>query len=302
MKYNPPFGSPDPNAGYQDRNTPGAVSGSRVPAAAIENPQREIMAVIAAAGLDASNADLTQLLQAIQYLIAQSTGEGGDSNFVLMTEARTRLRIFPEVLTSDGRLPVTSPATGQVRIPAGYDFLHRGIFNVTTVQTDFATAANKVYHLRWNKTTGYALKDLADVGYNPGALAEDNVVFDSSYDDMLIARVVTNGANVVTITNLANKDRLFLNAGVTGTAEANAGANLARFGFLQSINWARTPTSKSFSVIRIVSAGSPTDGDVTLYDVYPTIATSLPATRYQSKFSYLFDYATAIILSLDFKV
>ncbi|MDI7924609.1 hypothetical protein [Ferirhizobium litorale] len=242
MKYNPPFGSPDPNAGYQDRNTPGAVSGSRVPAAAIENPQREIMAVIAAAGLDASNADLTQLLQAIQYLIAQSTGEGGDSNFVLMTEARTRLRIFPEVLTSDGRLPVTSPATGQVRIPAGYDFLHRGIFNVTTVQTDFATAANKIYHLRWNKTTGYALKDLADVGYNPGALAEDNVVFDSSYDDMLIARVATSGSNVATITNLANINVMREQKVTADFAFPPTGNGATANVSFPALNWARTPT------------------------------------------------------------
>lgn len=208
MEYNPPYGSSDPNAAYIDRNTAGATSGSRVPAAAVEYPQREIMAVIAAAGIAPDNGDLTQLLQSINHLISMATGGGDTSNFVLMPQARTRLPIFPEVLTSDGRIPVISPSTGQVRIPAAYDFLHRGIFTITTVQTDFATSASKTYHLRWTPSGGFVLKDLADAAYNPSALAETNVAFDSSYDDMLVARVVTSAGNVATITNLSNKSRL----------------------------------------------------------------------------------------------
>lgn len=208
MEYNPPYGASDPNASYVDRNTAGATSGSRVPAAAVEFPQREIMAVIAAAGLAPDNADLTQLLQSINHLISMATGGGDTSNFVLMPQARTRLPIFPEVLTSDGRIPVISPSTGQVRVPAAYDFQHRGIFTITTVQTDFATAASKTYHLRWTPSGGFALRDLADAAYNPSALAETNVAFDSGYDDMLVARVVTSAGNVATITNLANKSRL----------------------------------------------------------------------------------------------
>jgi hypothetical protein len=243
MKYNAPFGSSDPDAGYVDRNTPGAVSGSRVPAAALEDPQREIMAVINAAGIAPSDADLTQLLQAINNLIASATGGGGDSNYVLMTQARVRLPIYPEILTSDGTLPVTSPSTGQVRVPAGYNLLHRGIFNVTTVQTDFATVANKVYHLRWSSASGFALKDTADVAYNPGSLPEINALFDSGYDDMLVAKVVTNASNVSTITLLANKARLVSSVQRSqthiGVASNQASAAAADTPIL--INWARSP-------------------------------------------------------------
>lgn len=214
MKYNPPFGSSDPNAAYRDRNTPGAIAGSRVPAAAVEHPQREIMAVIAAAGIEASEEDLTQLLQAIQNLIAAATGGEGDENYVLMTQARARIPIFPETLTSDGKLEVISPSTGMVRVMPGYNFLHRGIFNVTTIQQDFATAASKTYHLRWNPTSGFVLKDLADIAYNAGGLPEISPVFDSTYDDMIVARVITNGSNVATITKLSNKQSL------TATGEA----------------------------------------------------------------------------------
>ncbi|MBY2918856.1 hypothetical protein [Rhizobium leguminosarum] len=208
MKYNAPYGSADPNAPYVDRNMAAATKGSIPPAAAIEFPQREIMAVITAAGISGSNGDLTQLYQAIQQLILAATGGGDTSNYVLMPAARARLPIFPEVLTSDGRIPISAPSTGTVRVPAGYDFLHRGIFAITTVQTDFVTVANKTYHLRWNPTNGFQLKDLADVAYNPAAVAETDISFDSAYDNMLVARVVTSAGNVATIANLANKERL----------------------------------------------------------------------------------------------
>ncbi|MGG7581040.1 hypothetical protein [Rhizobium sp. Nf11,1] len=290
MKYNAPYGSADPNAPYIDRNTPGGQSGSRVPAAAVEHPQREIMAVITAAGISGSEADLTQLLQAIQQLISAATGGGDTSNFVLMPAARARLPIFPEVLTSDGRIPVTSPSTGQVRVPAGYDFLHRGIFAVTTVQADFATAANKTYHLRWSSVAGFALKDLADVTYNPTAAAETGSAFDSAYDDMLVARIVTNSSNVATITNLANKDRLALNDLMTPSALAGSGGQGARCTETLTYNWARTPLQKAFTRTYLATNESLTDRDELLYSSYPdTILDQIPATRYGSTFIYMVD-------------
>ena len=66
MDYNPPFGSTDPDAPYGDRNTPGFIRGSVPPAAAIEDPQREIVAAIAKSGLTPSNDDLAQLAKAIR--------------------------------------------------------------------------------------------------------------------------------------------------------------------------------------------------------------------------------------------
>jgi hypothetical protein len=237
MRFIPPWGSSDPNASYVDRNTPGAVSGSRVPAAAIENPMREIMAVIDAAGIDPSDADLTQLLQAINQLISAATGGAGDPNYVLMTQARVRLPIFPEVLTSDGRIPVVSPSSGQVRLPAGYNLLHRGIFVVTTTLLDFVTSANKTYHLRWSPNNGFQLKDLADVAYNPAGLSEENAIFDSGFDDVLIARAVSNAGNNVAVLNLANKDRLSLSNTIGINATVRPGSDVTGI----ELNLARTP-------------------------------------------------------------
>ena len=70
MKYNPPTGSVDPNAPYVGKNPAIGQQGSKVPPAAIEHVQREILAVIDAAGITPSESVLTQLRDAIQAMIA----------------------------------------------------------------------------------------------------------------------------------------------------------------------------------------------------------------------------------------
>lgn len=78
MKYQAPFGSPDVDASYVDKNVPGAVAGSRVPAKAVEQPQRELHNLILKSGFVPSDADVTQILQAVRgqslnYLQAAGT-------------------------------------------------------------------------------------------------------------------------------------------------------------------------------------------------------------------------------------
>ena len=71
MQYQAPLGSADPNAPYVQGNPAAGLRGSYVPAPAIEQPMRELLAVIAAdPRLVPSNTDLTQVLEAIRYLIA----------------------------------------------------------------------------------------------------------------------------------------------------------------------------------------------------------------------------------------
>lgn len=176
----------------------------------------QITEVANSAGVTSNgDGDHTVLLRALQALIADielgGGGGGGDtSGFVQFTQARSRLPIFPDIV--GGRLTVTSPGAGQVRLASGGQFLHRGIWPITTTQEDFTTTASKSYHLRWRYNGGtptYELLDLVPGGtYNPGSLNEANIAFDSTFDDMLIARVITNSSNIPTITTLANKAEL----------------------------------------------------------------------------------------------
>jgi len=212
--------------------------------------------VIAEAGVTGPDGDLTKLRRAIEALIAAATGGGTVDDYILMAQARNRLPIFPDVQNVDGRIGVTAPSTGTVRLAGGVEFLHRGIFRVTTTQTDFATDASKTYHLRWNPDDGFVLRDLASGTYNPSTLSESNVAFDSTFDDMLIARVVTNSSNVATITTLANKNVLTGEGEIIdprgsfkGNSDPNAGFEnggspslISNFDQV-SLNWARRPQS-----------------------------------------------------------
>lgn len=202
--------------------------------------EAELGAVVQEAAITPSDSDDTTVLQAILALIEAATGGGDTESYVTMAQARARLPIFPDVLHADGHLNVTSPAPGQVRVPAGRIFQHRGIFQVTTVETDFATLASKTYHLRWNPTDGFGLYDLADIGYNPTVLDEANSVFDSTFDDMLVARVVTNSSNVPAITNLINKSRL--SSQTLWRGQVTHALNWTTLiGTGVALNWARMP-------------------------------------------------------------
>lgn len=65
MKYVKPLNETDENAGYTDADPAHGIKGSTVSSAAIEMPQREIVAAIIAAGLVPSGEDGGQLAQAI---------------------------------------------------------------------------------------------------------------------------------------------------------------------------------------------------------------------------------------------
>lgn len=72
MKYAPPIGqeAQGEEAHYVDGNPELGILGSPVPAAAIEQGQRELLHVIKQAGLTPGSEDLTQLFQAIGKLIS----------------------------------------------------------------------------------------------------------------------------------------------------------------------------------------------------------------------------------------
>lgn len=201
--------------------------------------ESEVGDVVSYAGITPTDAQFTTLRQAILALIGAATG-GNPAGYILMSQARARLPIHPEILTVDGRVTITQPSTGVVRLPGGVNFLHRGIEQFTTSQIDFATDPSKTYHIRWDPTNGFRQLDLASATYNPSSLSETSKNWDSSYDDMFVARVVTNSSNVAEITSLANKN--LLKKTLADSAIPVAGTNhaySATYNF--ALNWARTP-------------------------------------------------------------
>lgn len=174
------------------------------------------------------------------HVVGAPSSAVDDSGYVTYPAARARLPIFPEVLTSTHTFGILSPEAGTVRLPAGVSWLHRGIYELTSELTDFATVGSKTYHLRWDATSGWALKDLASGAYNGAGRTEDDAYFDSDFDDMLVARIVTDGSNVATITNLRNSNRMSDRQEINKqVSNALNWTSLANSGL--SLNWARSP-------------------------------------------------------------
>lgn len=264
--------------------------------------EAELGDLIDYAGLTGDDNDLTQVRQAVLALISAATG-GNPAGYILMTQATARLPIYPEVLNVDGRIVVTAPATGTVRVPGGVNFLHRGIDVITTSQTDLVTAASKTYHLRWNKTDGFALKDTTGgSAYNPASANEADAMFDSTFDDMLIARIVTNASNVATITNLANKHDLSVMVNVTGTSLTYADANYSSVLLDHTYNWARTPKNASITPLRHLRNHVNMDGDFVIFDgtlsrdqsVVAGHPGSMPTNRYRLRAGMMMDHMSGV--------
>lgn len=215
--------------------------------------EAEIGEVVNFAGIASTNDRNTFLREAIESIAinaaAAATGSiptTSTDGFLSLTQATSRLPIFPEIQTADNRINVSSPAAGTVRIPSGVTFTHRGIENIVTTQQDFATSASTIYHVRWSPTNGYELLSLSDASYNPSSLAETDTSFDSDFDSMLIARVITNSSNIPVITNLSNAHSLSQNGESANlTPEPftqSTSANLASstpLGNRETLNWAR---------------------------------------------------------------
>lgn len=252
--------------------------------------ESELGEVINHAGLVGDDGDFTQLRQAIIAIIASETGSSSNTDqYLLVSQAQARLPIFPEFLTSDGKINISSPATGTIRLPGNIQFMHRGIFPVTTTQTDFSTDINKIYHLRWNPTNGFELKDLSNSSYNPNSLNEENEYFDTSYDDMLISRIITNSSNISTITNLSNKNyerkfETFSGQGIIFTS--GSGNDGVRFSASMINNFSRTPVS-FFQGMTGQTTGNTING-------YANGISNQNVTRYSSSADVTSDFTSSV--------
>lgn len=118
MKYVPPLGAADPNASYHDGNPEAGILGSIVPAAAIERPQREILSVLAAAGIVPSDTDNAQLAVAISALIlAQKIKLTDRVNLTDSTTAASATAVKTAYDAAQAKLPLGGGAmTGSIQI------------------------------------------------------------------------------------------------------------------------------------------------------------------------------------------
>ena len=200
----------------------------------------------------------------------------------------TNSPIYPQCDETDNELVVSNLGSGTLEVAASQNFIWRGWVNVGTSSfssgdRQVTTSSSKTYHLHWHAPgTGdatpessypfgrFRLKDLSDSGYNPSTLAEADEAFDTTYDDMLIARVVTDGSNVPTITLLANAHALNGTGTESGSNEGFeddvAPDDVSTQGHQVTLNWSRKP----YVALRAANDWAPvsaTDTSSTSYEV-----------------------------------
>lgn len=213
--------------------------------------------VLRFSGGPAQPGDLTANMRtAWRYSTAADGGNGAwlITPWALAMAGLDRMPVFPEIDTASNALAFTA-TTGQVVVNADQVFRHRGHRVVNTSDTavgsrTFATVANKTYHLRWTWASGAGSYSLADM--TAASPAETDPSYDSTYDMMLAARVVTDGANLPTVTALKNKARLAATVAAELINNTATGDNEHQGTFSVSINWARRPDVQSFTPLRQV--------------------------------------------------
>ncbi|WP_142995780.1 hypothetical protein [Vibrio coralliilyticus] len=150
---------------------------------------------------------------------------------------------YPEVMTESNTISMNlfgttlTVADNQVLRLYGWKDINTSDLETKSFVIDVA----KTYHLRFTEASSLELKDLSDVSYNPTSKEETDPSFDSTYDDVLLAKIETG-----TLVPLINKQELY--AGHQMTGENNNPTHPAR---VFTFNWARTPTQSEGLVIGI---------------------------------------------------
>lgn len=265
--------------GFRDENLGAGVEGTELAALWLNMVQEEILKVMEEAGLPPDAANWTQLNEAIgirlnalfadveaAYVFATSPEAIAGILLDKIISPKTladvlavkfpglsklsllNAPVFPHIQTTNNKLAI-SVAGLQISVDAGQSWMHRGAFRYSSddyagAARTFATVNGKNYHLRWTPGAGFVLKDVTDAVYNPGALAETDPTFDSTHDDMLVAKI-SSSAGLAAVTPLTNAPLLKVRAttsGGGGVTTTGSGSDGVRFNGTFVLNWARTPT------------------------------------------------------------
>ncbi|MBY5763645.1 hypothetical protein HFO06_11150 [Rhizobium leguminosarum] len=113
MKYIAPYGSPDPDAAYVDRDVPGAVVGSKIPAKFPNWTMREIVDVITKSGITPD--DVLQLAAAIRSQKMNYFVPGGTANALTITMAPVPVS-YTELIGVPIRLKISTANTGAMTL------------------------------------------------------------------------------------------------------------------------------------------------------------------------------------------
>lgn len=151
----------------------------------------------AAADMTTAKESFEAVRQGAEQAISDHLTEDNAHNQYVKTdtfEQVKKLPIYPEVMSDDNRLNMMLD-NGHLIIEDDQIIRLYGWLEVNTSDyavKSFPTEETKTYHLRFNLTDGFYLKDLSDLAYNPNTLEDFDTAFDTTYDDVLFAELKSN--------------------------------------------------------------------------------------------------------------
>jgi hypothetical protein len=116
MKYQAPYGQSDPNSSYVNGNPSIGLQGSIPPAAAFEEPMRELVAVITNSNIVPSDSDLQQVTKGIQNGALNYAVDAGAANLLSVATVPPLAQYTPGLVL---RVKIQNTNTGPVTIDAG---------------------------------------------------------------------------------------------------------------------------------------------------------------------------------------
>jgi len=286
--------------GFKDENVQAGIAGTEVTASFLNGLQEEMAKVIEQELGPLDPNDWTQLWQALQAMVTRLLGDidtdrflesvGGydpDTNILKLNMsdgAKLEIDIaqlfndytksdlldviknnplYPEILTPDNRMSITSNGNGEITINPNQEWLWRGLIKKNTAMFDAAelslsTVPSKTYHLRWNApgkgnaepeadwlNGRFELIDLTNA--NP---PENDRQYDTHLDRMLIALIVTDADNIPMITSFVNTHSFsYFEEFYTTAVGYYSNDRSLRTTFTAEYNFSRTPIAPNIQSI-----------------------------------------------------
>jgi hypothetical protein len=169
-------------------------------------------------------------------------------------KALKQIPIYPEILT-DSKVFQMDLVGSDFTVAAGQEIRMRGWNDISTDDLDrsFSIDISKTYHVRFSVESGVYLKAVDDIAYNPDSLDESDRSFDTTYDDVLLARI--DGSVVTALIN-SSAAFGFTYDGMPNSADSALSGNDYTGAFELSLNWSRSPVSDSIEIKGHFTTGS----------------------------------------------
>lgn len=150
-----------------------------------------------------------------------------------------KMPFYPEVVNEDGRVAMTlsgnALAIADDQIIRLFGWVE---INSTSYQNkSWAIDLSETYHVRFNLTDGFYIKNISDASYNPDSNPETHKQFDTVYDDLLLAKL-----ELGVLHTLVNKSHLIANGMLREFLTITPAKWEAWHQPTISLNWSRTPS------------------------------------------------------------